>query len=55
MPKQRQIKRWTRSELQQLRKMAGRKAAKAIAKTLKRSEAAVRFKAHSEEISLALR
>lgn len=55
VPRQRQIKRWTRTELQQLRKMAGRRAVKAIAQILKRSEAAVRFKAHSEEISLALR
>jgi hypothetical protein len=38
-----------------LRKQAGRKSAVAPGRALKRSEAAVRFRAHSERISLTMK
>jgi len=46
---------WTRTELKTLRILAGRKTAKTIARTLRRSEAAIRFKAHTKRIKLAIR
>jgi hypothetical protein len=52
MPKRRS---WTRAEVKALRSLAGRKTANAIGRTLKRSAAAVRFKAHTERIPLAMK
>jgi hypothetical protein len=46
---------WTASELKLLKKMAGRQGVRKIARQLKRSEAAVRFKAWQKRIKLALR
>jgi hypothetical protein len=46
---------WTRTEVKTLRTLAGRKTVKAIGRTLRRSEAAVRFKAHSKRIKLAMK
>lgn len=46
---------WTPSDLKVLRKLARREPVRRIAKQLKRSEAAVRFKAHTLRMSLALR
>lgn len=46
---------WTADHVKTLRRLAGRKTVKAIGRTLKRSEAAVRFKAHTEGISLAMK
>jgi hypothetical protein len=46
---------WTSDNLKQLRQLAGRKTPQSIAKSLKRTEAAVRFKAHTNGISLAMR
>lgn len=46
---------WTAADVKQLRRLAGRKTVKAIGRELKRTVAAVRFKAHTEEISLALK
>ena len=53
--KQRSIKPWTTADLKLLRKQAGRTSAAKIAKTLKRSEGAVRQKAGSLGLSLRLR
>jgi hypothetical protein len=44
---------WTSKDLRLLRKLAGRRSAARIAKQLKRSVLAVRFKAHKAGISLA--
>jgi hypothetical protein len=44
---------WTSKDLRLLRKLAGRRSAARIAKRLKRSVLAVRFKAHKAGISLA--
>jgi hypothetical protein len=44
---------WTPKDLKLLRKLAGRQTAVRIAKQLKRSVLAVRFKAHKAGISLA--
>jgi len=44
---------WTSKDLRVLRKLAGRRSAAQIAKQLKRSVLAVRFKAHKGGISLA--
>lgn len=52
MPKRRL---WTRADVKLLRSLAGKKGAKAIGRALKRSEPAVRFKAHAAGISLALK
>jgi hypothetical protein len=52
MPKRRP---WTRTDLKTLRTLAGRKTAKTIARTLRRSEAAIRFKAHTKRIKLAMK
>jgi hypothetical protein len=46
---------WTRPDIKLLRSLAGKKSAKAIGRALKRSESAVRFKAHATGVSLALK
>jgi hypothetical protein len=46
---------WSPANVNTLRRLAGKKPPKAIAKKLKRTEAAVRFKAHTESISLSMR
>jgi len=46
---------WTAAELKMLRKLAGRQGVRHIARQLKRSEAAVRFKAWQKRIKLAVR
>ncbi len=47
--------RWTAQDLQALRKMAGQQSKAGIARALKRSVAAVQYKAHIHRISLAMR
>jgi hypothetical protein len=47
--------RWTTTDLRQLKSLAGRRKASAIARQLRRTEPAVRWKAHIEGISLAMR
>jgi hypothetical protein len=44
---------WSRAEVKLLRSLAGRKNAARIARELKRTVLAVRFKAHTQRISLA--
>jgi len=46
---------WTAAELKQLKKLAGKQGVRKIARQLKRSEAAVRFKAWQKRIKLALK
>jgi hypothetical protein len=46
---------WSVKDMKLLRRMAGRKSAARIARRLKRTLLAVRFKAHTYQISLALR
>jgi hypothetical protein len=46
---------WSRVDLKLLRNLAGRESAVRIARKLKRTVLAVRFKAHAHRISLALR
>lgn len=46
---------WTAAELKQLRQLAGKRSVRQIARQLKRSEAAVRFKAWQKRIKLAVR
>lgn len=46
---------WTTAELKVLRKLAGKRGVRQIARQLKRSEAAVRFKAWQKRIKLAVR
>jgi hypothetical protein len=46
---------WTTVELKTLRKLAGKDGVRKIARQLKRSEAAVRFKAWQKRIKLAVR
>jgi hypothetical protein len=46
---------WTRTDVKTLRTLAGRKTVKAIGRTLRRTEAAIRFKAHTQRIKLAMR
>jgi hypothetical protein len=46
---------WLAADLKQLRALAGKKGVAAIGRALKRSEAAVRFKAHMLRISLAMK
>jgi hypothetical protein len=46
---------WTAAELKLLRKLAGRQGVRRIARQLKRSEAAVRFKAWQKRIKLAVK
>lgn len=55
MPRPRKIKLWTSEEIKLLRRLTGHKSAAAIGRALKRSEAAVRFKAHMEGVSLAVK
>ena len=57
MAKSKRTKRkdWTAADVKQLRSLARKKSAATIARALKRSVAAVRFKAHMLEISLALK
>lgn len=45
--------RWTENHVKTLGRLAGKKSLEQISKILKRSEAAIRFKAHTEGISLA--
>jgi hypothetical protein len=54
-PRRRKRVFWTSKDLKLLRKLAGRQTAVRIAKQLKRSVLAVRFKAHKAGISLAYR
>jgi hypothetical protein len=46
---------WTADELKTLRKLAGKDGVRKIARQLKRSEAAVRFKAWQRRIKLAVK
>lgn len=46
---------WTSQDLKRLRKLAGRHSAARIARRLRRTVLAVRFKAHINGISLAQR
>jgi hypothetical protein len=46
---------WTAVEEKKLRRLSGRTSAARIAKELRRTEAAVRFKAHVISVSLAQR
>lgn len=55
MPRRKRVRFWSPNDLKQLRRLAGRQSVARISRELKRSEAAVRFKAHTEGISLALR
>lgn len=55
MPRARKRILWTSTHVKLLRRLAGRKSVNAISRELKRSEAAVRYKAHTERISLALK
>jgi hypothetical protein len=53
--KRRQRVLWTAANEKQLRRLAGRAAAARIARELGRSEAAVRYKAHTLKLSLAVK
>jgi hypothetical protein len=46
---------WSTTDLRLLRNLAGRESAARIARKLKRTVQAVRFKAHMHRISLALK
>jgi hypothetical protein len=46
---------WSTTDLKQLRNLAGRESVARIARKLKRTIQAVRFKAHMHRISLALK
>ena len=46
---------WSSADLKLLRNLAGRDSAARIARKLKRTVQAVRFKAHANRISLALK
>ena len=46
---------WTAAQEKQLRRLSGRSALRRIARELRRSEAAVRNKAHKLSLSLALK
>ena len=46
---------WTAAELKLLKRLAGKQGVRQIARQLKRSEAAVRFKAWQTRIKLALK
>jgi hypothetical protein len=46
---------WTAAQERQLRQLSGRAPVKRIARELRRSEAAVRYKAHTLSVSLALK
>jgi len=53
--KRRQRILWTAAHEKQLRRLAGRAPASRIARELRRSEAAVRYKAHTLRLSLAVK
>jgi len=53
--KRRQRILWTAAHEKKLRRLSGRVAAAHIARELDRSEAAVRYKAHTLRLSLALK
>jgi hypothetical protein len=53
--KRRQRILWTAAHEKQLRRLSGRTPAAKIARTLSRSEAAVRYKAHTLGLSLAVK
>jgi hypothetical protein len=55
MARKRTVVRWTPSDVKSLRRLAGRQSVSAICRQLKRTEAAVRYKAHTEGIPLAMR
>ena len=55
MPRTRKKTPWTPAHVKSLRRLAGRKTVAAIGRELKRTAAAVRFKAHTERISLAMK
>lgn len=55
MPHTRKVTPWTPARVKHLRRVAGRRSVKGIARELRRTEAAVRFKAHVEGISLAMK
>lgn len=55
MPHTRKVTPWTPAHIKHLRRLAGRKSVKGIGRELRRTEAAVRFKAHMEGISLAMK
>jgi hypothetical protein len=46
---------WTAAELKLLKRLAGKQGVRKISRQLKRSEAAVRFKAWQKRIKLALK
>jgi hypothetical protein len=46
---------WTPADVKRLRALAGRSKVSAIARTVRRSEPAIRFKAHELGISLAMK
>ena len=46
---------WTSEELKLLKKLAGKESVRNISRQLKRSEAAIRFKAWQKRITLATR
>ena len=46
---------WTAAELKLLKQLAGKQGVRKISRQLKRSEAAVRFKAWQKRIKLALK
>jgi len=46
---------WTTDQLKTLRKLAGKETVRNLARQLKRSEAAVRFKAWQKRLKLAVR
>jgi len=53
--KKKTLLRWSAADLSNLKSMAGKKSVKQIASKLKRSEAAVRYKAWSKRIRLTSR
>jgi len=53
--KKKTLLRWSAADLKNLKSMAGKKSVKQIASKLKRSEAAVRYKAWSSRIGLTTR
>lgn len=56
MPRQKKKRTpWTAADLKLLRRLAGRQTVKRIARDLKRTEAAVRYKAFTHGISVAAR
>lgn len=46
---------WTAAQEKQLRRLSGRSVVRRIARELRRTEAAVRYKAHTLGVSLALK